>query len=96
MEKQACQNDCPAHAHHHHGAVGAGPWRLAAQSTFHCLTGCIIGELVGVFIGIEAGLSAAITIILATALSYVSGFMLGLWPVMRERGLSLAGALKII
>ena len=85
-----------AHSHHHHGAPGAGPWRLAAHATSHCLTGCIIGELIGVFIGVEAGLPAATTIVLATALSYLSGFTLGLWPVMRDRGLSVAAALKLI
>ena len=95
MEDNACHKDQPAHAHHH-AAQGSGPWRLAAHATLHCLTGCIIGELVGVFIGIEAGLSAAHTIVLATALSYLSGFTLGLWPVMKERGLSLAAAFKVI
>ena len=96
MGHHACHaDDQSAHAHHH-GAHGAGPWRLAAQATLHCLTGCVIGELIGVFIGIEAGLSATNTIILATALSYLSGFTLGLWPVMKERGLTLAGAFRII
>jgi len=70
--------------------------RLAAHSTLHCLTGCVIGELIGVFIGIETGLSTTHTIALATALSYLSGFTLGLWPVMKERGLSIIAALKII
>ena len=100
MSKNAdCHIDLPhsAHAQHgHHGAVGAGPWRLAAHATLHCLTGCIIGELIGLAIGIEAGLTNAATIGLATILSYVSGFTLGLWPVMKERGLSLAGAFKLI
>lgn len=95
MDNHACHQDQSAHAHHH-GAQGSGPWRLAAHATLHCLTGCIIGELIGVFIGIEAGLSAAHTIVLATVLSYLSGFTLGLWPVMKERRLSLAAAFKII
>jgi hypothetical protein len=85
----------PATHAHHHGAAG-GRWRLAAHSALHCLTGCIIGEVVGLAIGIEAGLSTAATIILATALSYVSGFTLGLLPVMKSRGLSLLTALKLI
>jgi hypothetical protein len=94
-------SDCHAHNHasnlaHHHAAPGSGPWRLAAHSTLHCLTGCLIGEVIGLFIGIEAGLSPAATIILATALSYASGFSLGLWPVMKERGLSLGSAFKLI
>lgn len=85
-----------AHGHQHHGGPGASPWRTAAHSALHCLTGCIIGEVIGLAIGIEAGLSNGATIILATALSYVSGFTLGLWPVMKERRLSLIGALKLI
>lgn len=85
-----------ATAVHHHGSHGGGRWHLAAHSTLHCLTGCIIGEVAGLAIGIEAGLAAAATITLATALSYVSGFTLGLLPIMKGRGLSLAEALKLI
>ena len=84
-----------AHAHHH-GAAGEGRWRLAARSTQHCLTGCIIGEVIGLAIGVEAGLSTAATIALATGLAYLSGFALGLLPVMRSRGLSLWAAFKLI
>jgi len=85
-----------AHAHHHGGKPGEGRWRLAARSTQHCLTGCIIGEVVGLAIGIELGLATATTIILATALAYISGFALGLLPVMKGRGLSLVAAFKLI
>jgi hypothetical protein len=90
------ESEHPAPSHHRHGSPGAGLWRLAAHATLHCLTGCIIGEVIGLAIGIEAGLSTTATIILATALSYVSGFSLGLWPVMKERELRLAGAFKLI
>jgi hypothetical protein len=83
MEK-SCHSESPVHAHHH-GAPGESRWRLAAHSTQHCLA-----------IGIEAGLGAAATIALATILSYVSGFTLGLVPVMRGRGLSLADAFRLI
>ncbi len=85
-----------SHHTHHHAAPGIGRWRLAAHSALHCLTGCIIGEVVGLAIGIEAGLPAAATIILATVLSYISGFTLGLWPVMKGRGLSLLAAFKLM
>lgn len=91
-----CHGEAAAVHPHHHGAPGEGRWRLAARSTLHCLTGCIIGEVAGLAIGIEAGLSTASTIILATALAYLSGFTLGLLPVMRSRGLSLAAAFKLI
>ena len=83
-------------AHGHHGSDGRGRWALAAQSTLHCLTGCIIGEVIGLGIGVELGLGTAVTIALATVLAYISGFTLGLVPVMRSRGLSLVAALKII
>lgn len=85
-----------AHAHHGHAAPGASQWRLAAHSTLHCLTGCIIGETIGLAIGVELGLATGAIITLATALSYLSGFTLGLVPVIRERGISLLAALKII
>ncbi len=90
----SCHDERAAHAHH--GAAGEGRWRLAARSTQHCLTGCIIGEVIGLAIGIEAGLSTAATIILATTLAYISGFTLGLVPVMQSRGLSLVAAFKLI
>jgi hypothetical protein len=81
---------------HHHGKPGEGRWRLAARSTQHCLIGCVIGEVIGLAIGVEAGLSTAATIILATTLAYISGFTLGLIPVMKSRGLSLWKAFKLI
>lgn len=95
-EQTSCHAEAGVHSHHGHGAPGEGRWRLAARSTLHCLTGCIIGEVVGLAIGIEAGLSTFATIALATALAYLSGFALGLMPVMRSRGLSLVDAFKLI
>ena len=47
-------------------------------------------------LGTLIGLSPWPMIVLATALSYVSGITLGLVPVMRSQGTSLIGALKII
>ena len=97
MNKPSSHQGESASAHaHHHGGPQVGRWRLAAQSTQHCLTGCIIGEVIGLAIGIEAGLSIAATIILATTLAYISGFTLGLLPVMKSRGLSLLAAFKLI
>jgi hypothetical protein len=95
MDHHAASHGHGAHAHHN-SANSESRWRLAAHSTLHCLTGCIIGEVIGLAIGIEAGLATATTIILATVLSYVSGFTLGLLPVMKGRRLSLLGALKVI
>ena len=86
-----------SHTHHaHHGHGGGGALRTSAQATLHCLTGCVIGEAAGLMIGTLIGLSPWPMITLATALSYLSGITLGLVPVMRNRGVSLLGALKII
>ena len=91
-----CEHHQTAHAHHHHGAAGAGPWRLAAHSTLHCLTGCVIGEVAGLMIGVSLGLAAWQTILLATGLAYATGMTLGLLPVMKAQKLGLLAALKII
>ena len=84
------------HRHHAHAHAGDGPWRTAAHSTLHCLTGCVIGEVAGLLIGVSLGFSPWATITLATALSYLSGMTLGLVPVMRSQGIGLAAALRII
>ena len=70
--------------------------RIAATAaTLHCLTGCVIGELIGLVIGVSLGLSAWQTIVLATSLSYLSGFTLGLLPLVRH-GMTLGKALRTI
>jgi hypothetical protein len=85
-----------AHAHSHHGHGSAGPFRVSAQATLHCLTGCIVGETAGLALGVTLGLVAWQTIVLATLLSYVSGFTLGVLPVMKSRATSFRIALRII
>ncbi len=82
-----------AHGHHNHGG---GAFKTSAHATLHCLTGCVIGEVAGLMIGITLGLGAWPTMILATALSYLSGMTLGLVPVMREQDVGFPQALKII
>jgi len=69
---------------------------VSAQATLHCLTGCIIGEVAGLMIGVGLGLAAWQTIALATVLSYLSGFTLGVLPVMRSRRADFLDALRII
>lgn len=88
------QHSHGAHAHHGHGS--GGPLKTSAQATLHCLTGCVIGEVAGLMIGVTLGLSPWPIIILATALSYVSGMTLGLLPVMRSQQVSMLQALRII
>ena len=87
-----------AHAHspHVHHGHGGGSLRTSAQATLHCLTGCVIGEVAGLAIGVTAGLGIWPTIALATILSYASGITLGLLPVMKNRGVGLIDAFRII
>ena len=80
---------------HHHGH-GGSTLKTSAQATVHCLTGCVIGEVAGLLIGVTLGIGVWPTIILATLLSYASGMTLGLLPVMKNQGVSLLGALRII
>jgi hypothetical protein len=86
----------PSAVHAHHGHGGGGPLRTSAQATLHCLTGCVIGEVAGLLVGTVIGLSPWPMIVLATALSYVSGITLGLLPVMRSQHVGLLAAFKII
>jgi hypothetical protein len=55
-----------------------------------------MGEVAGLMIGTMLGLPPWPMIILATALSYLSGITLGLVPVMRDQQLDMLGALKVI
>ena len=83
----------PGHAHH---GRGKGALHTSAHATLHCLTGCIVGELTGLLIGTILGLSPRPMIVLATALSYLSGITLGLIPVMRSQSVGFGAALRII
>ena len=96
MQKHGSSSAHAHHGHAHHGHVSGGPWKTAAQSTLHCLTGCVIGEVAGLLIGVSLGLSPWPIIILATTLSYVSGMTLGLLPVMRSQQVGMIAALRII
>ena len=96
MQKHGSSSAHAHHGHSHHGHASGGPWKTAAQSTLHCLTGCVIGEVAGLLIGVSLGLSPWPIIILATTLSYVSGMTLGLLPVMRSQQVGMIAALRII
>lgn len=82
------------HTHNHNSS--SNPWITSAQATLHCLSGCIIGEVAGLAIGVTLGLGVWLTIGLATALAYVSGFTLGVVPVMRREKKTFWQALKLI
>lgn len=85
---------------HNHAAPAthskASAWVAAHHATVHCLTGCVIGEVAGLMIGVSLGLSTWNTIALATCLSYISGFSLAIFPLMRRTDLRFRGALKAI
>ncbi len=78
---------------HHHSS---NPLVTSAQSTLHCLTGCVIGEVAGLLIGVSLGFSVWATMGLATFLAYISGFTLGVIPVMRREHVSFTVALRAI
>jgi hypothetical protein len=83
-------------SHHAHGGSGASPLNTAAQATLHCLTGCVIGEVAGLMIGVTLGLSVWATMGLATALAFIVGFALTIFPLMKNTGLNFQAALKAI
>ena len=84
-----------AHRHSHHGPHGGSTAGLATHATLHCLTGCAVGELIGLMIGVSLGLGAWLTISFATVLSFVSGYTLGLWPLVKQ-GMKWLQAFKTI
>lgn len=84
-----------APAAHHHGDNSTSTIKLANQSTLHCLLGCGIGELAGLMIGVSLGFDPWLTITLATFLAFVSGYTLGLVPLVRE-GNSWINAFRMI
>lgn len=85
-------NDCAHHAETH----VSNKWVTSAQATLHCLSGCIIGEVAGLAIGVSLGLAVWATIGLATLLAYISGFTLGVIPVMKRENMGFWAALKLI
>ena len=87
--------ECGMPDNHRH-MVPSNRWITSAQATLHCLTGCIIGEVAGLLIGVSLGFPVWATIGLATLLAYISGFTLGVVPVMRRENMGFWGALKLI
>ncbi|MDP6377916.1 MAG: DUF4396 domain-containing protein [Pseudomonadales bacterium] len=79
-----------------HSTHPGNPFVTSAQATMHCLTGCVIGEVAGLMIATTLGFAVWPTVILATSCAYLSGFTLGLLPVMRDQGKSFAEALRLI
>lgn len=69
--------------------------RMAASATLHCLLGCAIGELIGVTIGTHFGFAPHQTVILAAILSFVSGYSVSTWPLLRA-GVPFRKALRLV
>lgn len=68
---------------------------MALSATLHCLTGCAIGEIIGVTIGTHTGLAPRQTIVLAAILSFVSGYTVSTWPLLKAK-LSFPKALRLV
>lgn len=58
---------------------------MAANATLHCLLGCAIGEMIGVTIGTHFGFAPHTTIILASILSFISGYTVSTRPLLRAK-----------
>lgn len=69
--------------------------QMAAAATLHCLLGCIIGELVGLEIGRLIGLDIHYVVLLAGALSFVSGYTVSTIPLLRA-GLPFKKAFRTV
>jgi hypothetical protein len=95
MENHTTCHMEPLQQHHSHANPGASTFKLSIQATLHCLTGCAIGELAGLLIGVRLGLDPWTTIVLATFLGFVSGYTLGLRPLVKQ-GMGWIEAFRII
>lgn len=96
MQQEAhCHAPAAPHGNHQHYDMNVSQAQLATHATVHCLTGCAVGELTGLIIGVSLGMSVWTTISLATTLAFITGFTLGLWPLVRE-GKGWLEALRII
>lgn len=69
--------------------------KMAASATLHCLTGCAIGEMIGVTIGTHLGFAPQTTVLIAAVLSFVSGYAVSTWPVVRS-GMAFWPALRLV
>ena len=69
--------------------------KLAVSATSHCLTGCVIGETIGLSLGVFLGWVALQTALVATALAFITGFGLTLFPAIKQ-GLNLSETFKAV
>lgn len=69
--------------------------KMAASATLHCLIGCAIGEMIGVTIGTHVGFAPHETVLLASALSFISGYTVSTIPLIRA-GQKFRAALRTV
>ncbi|HSX00855.1 MAG TPA: DUF4396 domain-containing protein [Candidatus Saccharimonas sp.] len=77
---------------HDHSAMQKN---MAASATLHCLAGCAIGEMIGVTVGTHAGFAPHQTVILAAILSFISGYSVSTWPLVKA-GASFLKAVRLV
>ncbi|MEO5950291.1 MAG: DUF4396 domain-containing protein [Candidatus Saccharimonadales bacterium] len=75
--------DSTHHHNHHEHYLQMSSKMMAANATLHCLLGCAIGEMIGVTIGTHLGFAPHSTIILASILSFLSGYTVSTWPLIK-------------
>lgn len=86
------------HTRHGHGEghhQNHNSKNMALSATLHCLTGCAVGEMIGVTIGTHIGMTPHQTVILASILSFASGYTVSTWPLLRAK-LSFLTALRLV
>lgn len=90
-------HDHDDHQHHHeeHMPMHTASRKMALSATLHCLFGCAIGEMTGVTIGTHLGFAPHTTVLLASALSFVSGYSVSTWPLIKAK-LSFVKALRLV
>ena len=70
-------------------------FKLAINSTVHCLVGCFLGELTGLLISIPLKLDTLDSTLLAVILGFAAGLLLGVRPLLKA-GYKFYEAIKII
>ena len=84
------------HGHEHNSpSANQSTKRMAAMATAHCLLGCAIGEMIGVTIGTHVGFAPHQTVLLAAVLSFISGYTVSTWPLIRS-GIKFIEAIKLV
>lgn len=84
-------NEHDGHSQHHQKPLNS----VALSATLHCLAGCAVGEMIGVTIGTHAGFAPHATVLLAAALSFISGYAFSTVPLIRAK-MRFVPALRLV